>query len=409
MDHLALPDSGGPSGAPGAQRILFVTDSFDIGGAERALLHLAGLLIGAGHTVEVAGSSGGSLLGDARSTGALVHVFGPSAVKRRQSRAFARDLERLLSERPFDVVHSHMHASTHAASIAATRVGTPLVVTEHSEARWRHGPARTAARAAFDHAALVIAVSEQIRHRLIAVDHLDPAKVRVIHNALPEAALAPVRAWREASGPVIGVVARLQPEKDIATFVDAAAILAREVPDARFVVVGDGPLRSDLEAKVARLGLSARFVLLGFRSDAAALIGAFDVLAVPSRTEGTPLTVLEAMAAGTPVVATRVGGIPEQVRHGEEALLVDPGNPVGLAGAIAGLLADPERAVRISARARMRLGDRFSPEAMVASVVDCYHTVLAAPARAGHRDRAPDSSSAAVRTVAPLPPTAGAV
>ena len=368
---------------PGRLRALFVTDSFDIGGAERALLHLAELLIGAGHAVEIAGSAGGSLVGDASRVGATVHILGATTVKRRESKVFARDLERLLCERRFDVVHSHMHASTHASSMATAQLGVPLVVTEHSEAQWRHGPARAAARAAFDRAALVIAVSEAIKARLVVVDHVDPAKARVIHNARPAGSPAPMSVWREGAGPVIGVVARLQPEKDIATFVEAAAILVRRIPDARFVVVGDGPRRRDLAAKVARLGLSRRFQLLGFRSDAAALIGGFDVLAVPSRTEGTPLTVLEAMAAGTPVVATRVGGIPEQVRHGYEALLVDPGDPVALAEAVAGLLADPGRAARITDLARIRLRDHFSPDVMLTSVLDCYHSVLAATGPVG--------------------------
>lgn len=308
--------------------------------------------------------------------GAPVHILGAGTVKRRESDPFATKLTELLSGRRFDLVHSHMYASTFAASIAGPRCETPLVVTEHSEAGWRDRRAQAIARDALQRSELVIAVSDAIKRRLVSVDGVDPSKVRVVHNALGAASRVSWRMWPETAGPVIGVVARLQPEKGVATFVEAAAVLAETIPRAQFVVVGEGPLRGELTERIAELGLAARFRLLGFRPDAATIIGGFDVLAVPSVTEGTPLAVLEAMAAGTPLVATNVGGIPDQVRHGHEALLVAAGDAAGLAHAIAALVSDPTMAARLSEAARERLRERFRPEVMLSRVLDCYRSTL---------------------------------
>lgn len=359
------------------RRVLFVSDSLEVGGAERALLRLADVLIGAGHAVEIAASVGGALRPEAVALEAPVHILEAGHVKRRESHRFASKLEAILADRHFELVHSHMHASTFAASIAAERCTTPLVVTEHSEGGWRDHRARVMARVALGRSQRVIAVSEAIRRRLVRVDQVNPCKVEVIHNALDAAPPSALRTWPETVGPIIGVVARLQPEKGVSTFVEAAALLAKRVPGARFVVVGDGPLRDELSDRIAALNLSPVFKLLGFRPDAAAVIGGLDVLAVPSLTEGTPLTVLEAMAAGTPLVATRVGGIPDQVRHGCEALLVEPGDAAGLAQAIAALLSDPPLATRLSDVARHRLRERFRPEVMLSRVLACYGAALA--------------------------------
>ena len=128
-------------------------------------------------------------------------------------------------------------------------------------------------------------------------------------------------------------------------FLRAASLVARVLPEARFVLIGDGRLRRKLEALAGDLGLleeSVRF--LGFRDDAADLIAGLDILAVPSRSDGTPLVVGEAMTAGVPVVATRVGGLPDQVTHRQTGLVVDPEDPEGLATALVSLLLAPDEA-----------------------------------------------------------------
>jgi glycosyltransferase involved in cell wall biosynthesis len=171
---------------------------------------------------------------------------------------------------------------------------------------------------------------------------------------------------------VVLATARAVHDKGLDLLVAAAAAL----PQARVVIAGDGPALPALAAQVAALGLEGRVLLLGWRSDAQALLAACDVFVLPTRNEALGVSVLEAMAAGRPVVATDVGGVPEAVRHGETGLIVPPENPTALAAAIAELIADPSRAARYGAAGHARALARFSPAPMAAAVEDVYERVL---------------------------------
>ena len=145
-------------------------------------------------------------------------------------------------------------------------------------------------------------------------------------------------------------------------------------------MVGDGPLRPELERRAAVLGLAGTVTFTGYRSDATRLVGGLDVLAVPSRAHGSPLVVCEAMAAGVPVVASRVGGLPDLVEDGGSGLLVRPGEPEDLARALVSLLLDPGAARRLGARGRSLAASR-SHERLVDRVTQVYADV--ARVRAG--------------------------
>lgn len=162
-------------------------------------------------------------------------------------------------------------------------------------------------------------------------------------------------------GHVVGTVARLVPQKGLDTLVAAAPAVLARYPDARFVVVGDGPLRGELEA--AAKGLP--FTFTGARDDVPELLATFEVFAFPSRFEGLCLAVIEAQAAGVPVVATPVGGIVETVVPGETGTLVPVGDPAALAAAISGVFDQPARAAAVAGEARRRVLERFSIDAMV--------------------------------------------
>ncbi len=192
----------------------------------------------------------------------------------------------------------------------------------------------------------------------------------------------------------MGVVARLQPEKGVATFLKAAARVSKVSQEARFLVVGDGPLREELLELVGRLGLRERVCFLGYRADARALTGLLDVLVVPSLTEGSPLIVLEAMAAGVPVVASEVGGIPDQVRHRQEGLLVPPDDPGSLGDAIVELLRDPTRARALGEAGRRRMSSEFAHETMVARVESVYRSALGYPPARDAEPGKPDLQTA---------------
>jgi glycosyltransferase involved in cell wall biosynthesis len=173
---------------------------------------------------------------------------------------------------------------------------------------------------------------------------------------------------RPHEGRVVGTVARLAEQKGQRTLVEAAPLVLERHPDARFVIVGDGELRDELE----QLARGLPFEFRGLRDDVPAQLAEMDVFAFPSLFEGLCLAVIEAQAAGVPVVATPVGGIPENVRDGETGLLVPPRDPAALAAAINALLSDPERARRLAERARPRVFGRYAREKMVERTLALY-------------------------------------
>jgi glycosyltransferase involved in cell wall biosynthesis len=174
---------------------------------------------------------------------------------------------------------------------------------------------------------------------------------------------------RPHAGRVVGNVARLVEQKGQETLVAAAPAILERHPDARFVVVGEGPLRAELERRAEGLP----FEFTGLRDDVADLLTGFDVFAFPSRFEGLCLAVIEAQAAGVPVVATPVGGIRETVVDGETGLLVPVDDPPALAAAVIRLIDDAELATRVAAEAHRRVHERFAVDTMVHKTLTFYN------------------------------------
>ena len=339
--------------------MLLVIDSLDGGGAERYVVDLAIALRSRGWDVEVACSAAGVRPGQLRASDDPVNVLAGSLVKRRLSLRYVRALRRLLAQGRYDVVHAHLYASGAAAAAAVPR-HTPLVLTEHTEGPWRSRRARAVSRWSYRRASRIVAVSAAIRNVLVDVYHVPPARIEVL-PAVPALPVRP-RATQPGGGQsaVVGFAGRLIRDKGVDVFLRAASLVAGVVPEARFVVIGDGRLRGELEALAGDLGLlEERVRFLGFRDDAADLIAALDILAVPSRSDGTPLVVGEAMIAGVPVVVSRVGGLPDQVTHRRSGLVVDPEDPEGLAAALVSLLLAPDEARQLGeAAARTRPASR---------------------------------------------------
>lgn len=237
----------------------------------------------------------------------------------------------------------------------------------------------------------VVAVSDFIR--LGALRHGLPASsVVTVRNPiempaplLPERLDALRRELRLAPGqPVAGIIARIDPTKGHADTVAAFASVARTIPAARLLVVGDGSIRSQIEAEVAAQGLGEKVLMLGWRKDVNDILGLVDVFIHPSLADPCPLGVLEASAAGKPVVAYADGGIPEIVADGETGLLVPKGDRGALANALLRLLADPASARRMGSAGRERMATEFRPEAAGARFAD----VVAGLQRAGPGSKA---------------------
>jgi glycosyltransferase involved in cell wall biosynthesis len=211
-----------------------------------------------------------------------------------------------------------------------------------------------------------VAVSAAIAKGLVSAG-VPADRVTVVHNGVDAEALGRAAAAGAPDGlpgtrPLVGCVARLERVKGVDLFVRAAAILSRQRPDVTFAVVGDGSQRAELETASRAESLEERVVFLGVVASAAPALVRFDVCVVPSRSEGLPMVVLEAMALARPVVATAVGGIPEAVDDGATGILVRPEDPEALAAAIGSLLDDPERGAAMGRAGRERVRAHFSAD-----------------------------------------------
>lgn len=280
-----------------------------------------------------------------------------------------------------DVIHGHSAKAGFLARLAA--VGTArarrCVFTPHGWSFWAaEGRSRQLylglERAAAHWCAAIVAVGEFERDAGLDAGIGRPAQYVVIPNGIDVDRFALAR--RPVPGRVV-MVGRLAPPKRPDLAVEAITRVRRDHPGAELHLVGDGPGRADLERLVARLGAQEAVRLLGTRPDVPAILSEASVVLLASDYEGAPLSLLEGMAAGAPVVASRVAGIPELVVDGESGLLVEPGSAAALAAALGGLLADPSRSAAIGDAGRERVQARYSRERMAAELTAVYESVLA--------------------------------
>ena len=229
----------------------------------------------------------------------------------------------------------------------------------------------------------VLVNAETIREVLIEQGY-QPDKIFVIRNGIVLSRFGRrdrgVELRRElrlpSTAPLVFVFSRLNGMKGVEYFLEAAAMVARNFPDVRFLVVGDGAKRKELEAHAATLGLSPRVTFTGFRTDVPDLLREAAISVLPSLSEGLSNSLLESMASGVPVVAGRVGGNPEIVEHGVSGLLVPPRDSAALAAAMGQLLRNPELAARFGEAGKRRVADLFSMERSVGEVERLYERLV---------------------------------
>jgi len=298
-----------------------------------------------------------------------------------------RPLVRRLAE--VDVVHAHMFGSNVWGTLLGRLKRVPVVVAHEHTWSFQGQPLRRLLDRELvgRFADAFIAVAEEDRRKMIEVEGVDPDTIRLIPNGIPDPEPGDGGAVRRELGipenaPVIGVVCELRAQKALDVLFAAAAQLRHELPELRVLVAGDGPEREGLEKEARRLDLDGTVRLLGIRRDVPALLDALDVAVLSSDYEGSPLSVMEYMAAGKPVVSTRVGGVPELVEDGVHGLLVEPRDPGALAAAIGRLLHDPGEARRLGEQGRERQQRELSLDAMVRKIEDLYEELwLASPRR----------------------------
>lgn len=294
-----------------------------------------------------------------------------------------RKVRQILERAAPDVVHTHGYRADVVTGTVARWHGLPVVSTVHG---FTEGGARNRFYERLQRIALrrfdaVIAVSGPLRRRLIMDDVGEP-RVHLVRNAwtrcrtLLDREKARVRLGLSEEGFVVGWVGRLSGEKGPDVFLEAMTRLVRQHDEVVATMIGGGPELSNLRSRVATLGLEDLIHLPGRIAGAAELFRAFDVFVLSSRTEGTPVTLFEAMEAGVPVVATRVGGVPDVVRDQREALLVPSEDPAALACSVRSVYRDPDAARERARRAVRRLRTEFAADPWLDRHEGIYREVL---------------------------------
>ena len=355
---------------PGDSVVVHLTSSRFFGGPERQMLELARESTTTWQTTFASFSEEGlcrSFLGEAREAG--FKTIELSADTPRLVRA-TREVTQLLQDTDASVLCCHGYKANLLGWLAARRAGIPVVSVSRG---WTGECAKVRLYEWLDRRVLrrmdhVVCVShgqaEKVRHAGVADE-----KVTVIHNAVrpqrfehpkPEYRRRLVERFPVAPKVIVAAAGRLSPEKGFDLLIDAAATVTAKQPEVGFVLFGDGPLREQLDTRIKQLGLTNKFIVAGFRDNLDDYFPHFDLFAQSSHTEGLPNVILEAFAAGVPVVATAVGGTREIVDDGINGLLIPPGDTSALASAITRLTADASPRAEMGTAGRHRVETEFT-------------------------------------------------
>ena len=363
--------------------VLQLIDGLNIGGAEILLRDLSVGLAQRGFRVSIGYSTPGPLARDLNDLGLPLTRL-PRLM--RIDPILFSGMIRLMRNDPPQIVHTHLFKSDFHGRLAARIAGVPVVVsTLHSIDRWAQKPplgsiygwtSRFADR--------IIAISDDVKNFHIVNTAVDESKFVTIENGVDVRRFAVQRIMGEGirkefnlddAAPVFGIVGRLTPPKDHRVFLQAAALILQSIPRARFLVVGDGPLRNDLESQAHELGIQNSVTFTGMRRDIPNVLAALDVLVISSLWEGIPVTLLEGMASALPVVATKVGSIPDVVTD-ETAILVPPSDPTTIAQACLKLANNQDLRFSLGQAGLKRVTANYSIDAMIDRTASLYAELL---------------------------------
>jgi glycosyltransferase involved in cell wall biosynthesis len=282
-----------------------------------------------------------------------------------------------------DLIHAHGYKADVYAYIAMRRTNTPLVSTCHT---WYDNDLTVSLYGAADrfilrNYAAVVAVSEDVRQRLLKAG-VRKEKIYIVRNGIdlrPFDNAAP--SLREISSPdnspIVGLIGRLAPEKGVDIFLRAAARVVAELPSTKFVVIGEGPDREQLELLVDELQIRKDVFMLGRRDDMPSVYASLDIMVSASRHEGLPMAILEGMASSRPVVATAVGAVPDVIVDGHTGVLVPSENVEVLAAKIMALLNNAMQRENLGAAAKKLIEEEFSAERMTTDYLHIYEQAIA--------------------------------
>lgn len=382
-----------PVGSP--KRVLFIVDSFNVGGTESQVAQIAQRLVRLGISVTIGClKAEGPLLEAVRSAKIEIVEFrlGNSLYALRSQREILR-LARFIQKRKFEVVHTHDLWSNLMGVPAAWIARTPIIISSQRDLAhlpWYTPFRRKVIARVHRMADRVVANCSAVRDVLLSEMGISADHVCTIRNGVNVERLAQTQNQRRRFFPeisddqkLVAVVANMSsPVKGHAYLLDAARKIRESVPGVVFVLIGDGPLRAGLERDISDANLKECFIFLGKRDDAPLLLRCCDISLSPSLAEGLPNAVLEGMAAGLPVIATRVGGIPEIVEDGVSGVLIAPKSGEAIAKAVVQVLQRPEFARRVAAAGHRRVSEEFTFVRTIGQLLELYASVARQVARA---------------------------
>ena len=297
-------------------------------------------------------------------------------------------LSRFLREKRIDIVHCQKHKPTMYGTIAAFLAGRiPVIAHIHGLSRTRTFQRRLANWILFRHVSKIIAVSDSVRQDILQTNWwLNPEKIITVRNCVDINAIDRKRNSRKEArlklglsdeAFVFGTVGRLVPTKGQRFLIDAYTQVKGKIPQAKLVIIGDGLLARNLQDQAKQLNAFEDIIFTGYRTDVLELLMAFDVFVLPSLAEGLSIALLEAMARGLPVIASRVGGIPEVCGKSSCGVLVAPQNVSALTSAMVEIaLLDEQERKNLGVNSRRRIIEEFSVDMMVGKLTEIYHSML---------------------------------
>ncbi len=359
------------------RRILHVLYSFAVGGSEAVVLDLVGALPEFDHAV-AAIELGGPLKKEFESLGAATCEIA------REGRGVAGPMYRVwraISQLQPDIVHTHHGHELVYSALPAFFRRLPLIHTEHEHYSTQADKPAKRLKLLSRFCSVVTAVNQETARHLVSHIGISEGKVETIANGIDVDRFTTEASDRRSldladDDLVIGTVARLDTVKNQKLLLSAFASVLSTHPAAALLIVGDGPERTNLEQECARLGIERRVRFLGMRRDIPRLLAVMDVFVLTSSAEGLPMSILEAMAAGTAVVSTGVGGIPAVVRDGETGLLVNAGSQAGLESALVKVLDSHDLRERLSRNAHQLVVDTYALSHSVAQYRRLYDRVI---------------------------------
>lgn len=365
-------------------RVLELCSSLAAGGAERLVYDLVRSFDPARCEARVCALSvvqGNPLQSEFAQIGVPTYVLG---ARKMYAPGLYRALVRYIRAERIDLIHTHLTSADFVGRLVGRATGVPVISTMHNmpedyerQAVYRYWLERSTCALA----AHLVACSESIRTMYVRRWRIAEGQISTIKNGVTVDGFLDLDTGVTArdinAGPLITTVGRLMEQKAHHVLLAAARIVLNVRPDARFLIVGSGPLEQQLKNQARDLGVAGQVEFAGTRHDIAAILGQSDIFTLSSAWEGLPISAIEAMAAARPVVLTNVGGVPDLVTSGVEGLLVPPGDPVALAQALLALLSNPEARRKMGQAARVRVRRECNMSTTVAQYENLFAQVLA--------------------------------